>query len=420
MVVERDIIGIFGRMNSGKSSTMNLITDQETSIVDDKPGTTADTKVTLMEIHGIGPVKIFYTAGYDEKSGLGDKKRRKAEEDMKECDLALIVISSESKELQTEMELLEKARESDKQILILFNIFGNDQEKEIQIIENKYPLLNFYKKIFYQANDISFRPQLIQFILDNYDPKNRRIELFPFLEQDEFYVLIVPMDVETPEERFLRPQSMAVEYITRNWGYAVAYRPDLGKARNQNTEPEEKKRFMDFIDSLQKRPKVIITDSQAMDVFSRWCPDDIMLTTFSITMANYQSRGKLKLFADGINALSSLKAGDKLLIAEACNHSRIGEDIGTVQIPNTINKKYPGVIVEHIFGRSFPEVSKLQEYKLIIHCGGCMITPQKAGARLKDLEAAGVPITNYGLFLSYVQGKDALKKVLVPWCINMD
>lgn len=132
-------------------------------------------------------------------------------------------------------------------------------------------------------------------------------------------------------------------------------------------------------------------------------------------MINYMSKGKLKLFAEGINTMEKLKDRDKVLIAEACNHSRIAEDIGTVQIPNYIKKNYPGVIIEHNFGREFKDDSELSKYKLIIHCGGCMIDSQKLKARLHDLEALGVPITNYGIFLSFMQGKDTLKRVLKPW-----
>ena len=133
------------------------------------------------------------------------------------------------------------------------------------------------------------------------------------------------------------------------------------------------------------------------------------------SMINYFSRGRLKDFADGLKVLDNIKKGDKVLIVEACNHSRIGEDIGTKQIPDYFEEKFPGVILEHNFGREFQENDKLEDYKLIIHCGGCMISSQKLSARIRDLEAVGVPFTNYGLFLSYMQGKDALKMVLEPW-----
>lgn len=412
-MIERDHIGIFGKMNAGKSSLMNLLTQQQTSIVDAKPGTTTDTKTTLQEIHGMGPVKLFDTAGLDETGELGDKKRRKILSDLKECDLVFIIIDPSTDNFETEKEIIEKARELDKQILIIYNLF-NENDEEIKNVEKQISLLKFYKKITLKATDERYRQPLLSFILDNFESKNKKMELLPFLEKHEYYILNIPMDVETPPGRYLRPQAMSEEYITRNWAYPVSFRMDLAKARGADKEIE-KKRFLDFIENFKKRPKAIITDSQAMDILSKWAPKDLKLTTFSIMMINYMSRGKLNLFAEGIKALKELKAGDKVLIVEACNHSRIGEDIGTVQIPNHFKEKFPGVILEHNFGREFQENDKLNEYKLIIHCGGCMISPQKLLARVKDLVNLGIPFTNYGLFLSYMQGEESLKKVLEPW-----
>jgi [FeFe] hydrogenase H-cluster maturation GTPase HydF len=413
VLVERDHIGIFGKMNSGKSSVMNLLTQQETSIVDPTPGTTADTKIALQEIHGIGPVKLFDTAGLDEAGELGDKKRHKTFNDLKECDLVLLVIDPATQDIRTEQEVIDKARDLDKQILIIYNQFNQADSTQI---EKSLDLLRFYKKILIQANNINCRAELIEFILKNYAPKQDKTELLPFVKRDEYYVLIIPMDVETPPGRYLRPQAMVEEYITRQWAYPISFRLDLGKARGTSAEAaEEKKRFTDFLNNFQKRPETMITDSQAMDIMKDWCPKDIELTTFSIVMINYFSRGRLSDFATGVKALETLKPGDKVLIVEACNHSRIGEDIGTVQIPKHFAKKYPGVVIEHNFGREFQDNKHLEQYKLIIHCGGCMISAQKLQARLRDLETVGVPITNYGVILSYLQGPAALERVLKPF-----
>jgi hypothetical protein len=214
---------------------------------------------------------------------------------------------------------------------------------------------------------------------------------------------------------------MCEEYITRNWAYPASFRLDLKKARSE--DPDERKieeeRFLDFINNFKKKPKAAITDSQAIDVVSKIVPEDIMLTTFSITMINYFSRGKLKEFVDGLRALQNLKMNDKILIVEACNHSRIGEDIGTVQIPRYFKDKFPHVRLEYNFGREFQDNDKLNEYKLIIHCGGCMISSQKLAARIKDLENINVHFTNYGLFLSYMNGRKTLRRVLDPWNIYL-
>lgn len=419
MVIERENIGIFGKMNAGKSSVMNLLTQQNTSIVDQTPGTTTDTKIALLEIHGIGPVKLFDTAGLNEKGVLGEKKRKKAHNDLKESDLAIIVIDPSTNNFSTENNIIEKARELDKQILILYNLFDKKDRKNIASIEDNINALQFYKKIEMNAKDASERQNLLNFIIKNYEPKNSKIPLLPFIEKDEYYILNIPMDIETPPGRYLRPQAMVEEYITRNWAYPVSYRMDLAKARSKDNKisESEKKRFLDFLNNFRKKPKAIITDSQAMDVINMWTPNDISLTTFSIIMINHSSRGKLKDFAEGVRALETLKDKDKILIVEACNHSRIGEDIGTVQIPKYFKQRYPDIIIEHNFGREFQENKNLSEYKLIIHCGGCMISSQKLSARIRDLEAVGVPFTNYGIILSYMQGKEALDKVLKPWGI---
>ncbi len=416
MLVERDHIGIFGKMNSGKSSVMNLLTQQATSIVDATPGTTADTKIALQEVHGMGPVKLFDTAGLDERAGLGQKKRAKVFADLKECDLVLLVIDPDTDDFATEKEVLEKARDLDKQILVIYNLFQSAGAERIEVVEQAIPLLKFHKKVTLVAADESCRQALLEFVLANFVSKNVKMDLFPFLERDEFYVLNIPMDEETPPGRYLRPQAMAEEYITRHWAWPVSYRMDLGKARQGDAS--ERKRFDAFLNSFGRRPKAIVTDSQAMDLMHTWTPDDIMLTTFSIMMINYVSRGRLDAFVKGIEAVDTLTAGDKVLIAEACNHSRIAEDIGTVQIPNFIEQHRPGVQIDHNFGREFQENEQLQSYKLVIHCGGCMITAQKLLARIRDLDSVGVPYTNYGVFLSYAQGRAALRQVLLPWGID--
>ncbi|MCL3781623.1 GTP-binding protein [Prolixibacteraceae bacterium JC049] len=413
MVIERDHIGFFGKMNSGKSSLMNLLTQQTTSIVDSTPGTTADTKITLQEIHGIGPVKLFDTAGIDEQNELGAKKRTKAFSNLKECDLVLLVINPLTNDFDTEKAIIEQAREHDKQMLVLLNLFTEEARNEIPKVEEQLPLLQFYPKLALNAQNEKERSSLIDFIIRNFESKNITQPLLPFLEPDEFYILNIPMDEETPGGRYLRPQAMCEEYITRNWAYPVSYRMNLGKARANDIE--EKERFDQFLNSFNKRPKMIITDSQAMDIMDKWTPSDIQLTTFSIMMINYVSKGRLNEFVNGIRTLSSLQKGDKILIVEACNHSRIKEDIGTVQIPNYIANNLDGIIVEHNFGREFQENEQLQDYKLVIHCGGCMISAQKLMARLRELRSLHIPYTNYGVFLSYVQGKNSLKRVIAPW-----
>ncbi len=400
-------------MNAGKSSLMNLITQQESSIVDATPGTTADTRVTLTELHGIGPVKLMDTAGFDESDSLGEKKRKKVSSALKECDLVLLVIDPASPGLTTVKLLMEESLAEEKQLLIVYNLFHPSDELKIAMLEENLPDLKRFSKICLSALQPGNRSALLEFILANYVPKNNPTELLPFVEADEFYILNIPMDEETPPGRYLRPQAMAEEYITRHWGYPVSFRMNLGKARNNDAA--EKARWESFLGSFGRRPKLIITDSQAMDIMKSWTPEDIGLTTFSVMMINYMSRGMVAGFAAAVHTIDDMKPGDTILIAEACNHSRIKEDIGTVQIPNLIQQKYPGLKVKHVFGREWPDHDELESVKLVIHCGGCMITPQRMAARLRDLGKYGIPITNYGIFLSYIQGKNVLEQVLKPW-----
>ncbi len=412
-MTERDIIGIFGKMNSGKSSLMNLLTQQETSIVDSTPGTTADTKITLTEIHGLGPVKLMDTAGFNEQDELGDKKRKKAIAALKECDLVLLVIDPSTFDFETEKLILAEARTLDKQVIVVYNLFRITDRNRIEKVEESLAKLRIYRSIVLCAIDIKFRQPMLETILEHYIPKNLAIDLLPFVEEGEFYILNIPMDEETPPGRYLRPQAMAEEHITRKWAFPVSYRMNLTKARAG--DPSELDRWNSFISSFSKKPKAIITDSQAMDIMKDWAPADMALTTFSIMMINYMSRGRLNEFVTGIKALNSLQPGDSVLIAEACNHSRIREDIGTVQIPKLLRKFYPAVIVDFTFGREFIDDLDIKKYKLVIHCGGCMISNQRMAARLRDLKATNIPITNYGIFLSFVQGEQTLDRVIAPW-----
>ncbi len=420
--VDRNHIGIFGKMNSGKSTVMNLLLQQPASLVDETPGTTADTRVLNKEIHGLGPVSLYDTAGVDEKGALGKKKKDKVLGDLKECDLVLIVIDPSSGVYSPERELLEAARKLNKQVLVIYNIFKESSRNSFDKIESDIRVLKFYKKISICAVEEYERMRLLNFILENFRNPNKKTELLPFIKSGEFYVLVIVMDEEAPEGRLLRPQSMIQEYITRHRAWPVCYRLDLDRARSGDAllKEKEKRKFREFISALGKKPHAVIGDSQAVEYMHDWLEEDIELSTFSIVMINYFSRGRLRDFAKGTAAIDGLKSGDRVLIAEACNHSRIAEDIGTVKIPRLIKKYFSGVKVDHSFGREFKADDEISDYSLIIHCGGCMISSQKLQARLRDIESAGVPYTNYGLFLSYVSGRNVLERVLRPWKIKYD
>ncbi len=424
---ERNILCIAGRMNAGKSSLLNVLSGQKDyAIVDETPGTTADTVITIMEIHGIGPCKILDTAGIDESSALGDKKRKKTEEAIEESDCSLIVIdllrASETKDLSAELKLIRHAEKYGKQILIIYNLFQSDMDEEDiernqraidRLLGSSHPALRV------DATDMSTQQSLATFINTFFHRESCEIDLLPDLKNAGYVLLVVPMDEETPTLRLLRPQDMAVERILRNFATPVLFRPDLKKARSSNpSEAEtERKRFDQLINHLSESEdglQLVITDSQAFDVVSEWVPEEIPLTSFSIMMTNYMSFGNLELFIEGVKSVDELRPGDPILITEACNHSRKCDDIGTVQIPKQLEKKVGGKLnINFSFGRTYPE--DVSEYKMIIHCGACMIDRQKYLRRILKAKEVGVPFTNYGILLSYLQGENVLKRAVKPF-----
>ncbi|KPK32771.1 MAG: hypothetical protein AMS24_03225 [Chlamydiae bacterium SM23_39] len=422
-------IGIFGAVNVGKSTLMNIITQQTSSLVDKKPGTTADIKKELIELHNIGPVKLFDTAGINEKGILGKKKKIKTILALKESDLILLIIDPFNPiDLKYAKEILNLAKIYKKSYFVIYNIFENKKryyevrktQEVIQSIERK--LENNAPKLIVDLSK-SNTAKIIAFIEDNFQMNKQESEFLPHLKVGDTVFLNIPMDEETPRNRLLRPQAYVQENFLRRYIATFAYRMDLIKARNPNKkqQEQEKKRFQKTIKLLQEQNlKLLITDSQAIDIIHPWTRG-LEITTFSIIMADIVSRGKLNLFVEGLKVLKSLKKGDKILIAEACNHNRIKEDIGTVQLPKKLNFIYgkDNIIIEHAFGREV-DFLDLQKYKLIIHCGGCMLDQQKMQSRIIDLMQAKIPITNYGIILSYFQSPQTLRRVLKPFGLCLE
>jgi hypothetical protein len=220
------------------------------------------------------------------------------------------------------------------------------------------------------------------------------------------------MDEETPTLRLLRPQDMAVERLLRGYAIPVLHRIDLNKARRG--DESEKRRYIEIVKTLSgsaEKLSLVLTDSQAFDIVADWTPAKVPLTSFSIMMTNYMSYGDLGLFADGVKAIDKLKPGDEVLIAEACNHDRKCDDIATVQIPNRLEARVGGKLkFSFNFGRPFED--DLKRFKLIVHCGACMIDRQKFARRAELARGVKVPITNYGILLAYLKNPDTLKRAL--------
>lgn len=415
--IEYTTIALAGRVNVGKSSLLNLLSGQKDfAIVDARPGTTADTVVTRMEIHGLGPVKILDTAGLDEYSPLGEKKRKKTYEAVEEADLVLVVIGLSDikvKDFSVEKEVIKRALKYKKQVLIIYNNFFASAAKAKKFEQAINRKLGFkLPSLCLKALKSGEQKKLVKFITINYKPDSREIDLLPLASGTGYVLLNIPMDEETPELRLLRPQDMALERLLRKFLIPVLFRMNLKKARLGDVN--EKKRFLNLVKHLKNSSeglKLIITDSQAMDIMDRWTPEDTPLTTFSVMMANFMSYGNLSFFSSGLGAFSSLKNGDKIIIMESCNHNRKCDDIGTKQIPRLIKEKL-GLKLKIVFsfGRVLPE--NLRQYKLAIHCGGCMAERQKYGRRVIKLREAGVPVTNYGLFLSWVHNPKAAERVV--------
>ena len=408
-----------GRINVGKSSLLNLLSGQKDfAIVDAHPGTTADTVIARMEIHGLGPVKILDTAGIDEHSKLGEKKRKKTHEAIEEADLIFVVINLlnnfKDQNFAIEKEIIVRALKYNNQVLVIYNIFRSEESLDkIHKLENLANQKLNYKlpSICLNALNGEKQKRLVNFISTHFKKETRNIDLIPVEEKKGYVLLNIPMDEETPELRLLRPQDMALERLLRKYLIPVLFRMDLKKARASSIV--EKERFLNLVKHLensQEGLKLIITDSQAMDILDQWTPQATPLTTFSVMMANYMSYGNLDLFVKGLEAFSFLKNGDKILIMESCNHNRKCDDIGTKQIPRLIKEKLGLKLkIDFSFGRVMPD--DLSQYKLTIHCGGCMADRQKYGRRIVKLKEAGVPVTNYGLFLSWVHNPMAVKRV---------
>jgi small GTP-binding protein len=428
---DRVIMCFVGRTNVGKSSLLNILSGQKDyAIVDTTPGTTADTVTTVMEIHGLGPCKILDTAGMDEYSELGEKKRKKTIEAIEEADLSIIVIdllnAAETQDLTIETEIIERAEKHGKQILIIYNLFKYEEVDECAIEKSRRLvdrlLGGMHPSIVVDATDMSQQLMIATFINTFFQHKIHTIDLLPSLKNTGYVLLIVPMDEETPILRLLRPQDMAVERILRNYATPVLFRPDLNKARSPDPKvaSEERARFerlLEHLSSSDEGLQLVITDSQAFDAVSNWIPKEIPFTSFSIMMTNYMSFGNLELFIEGVKTVDSLKSHDNILIVEACNHSRKCNDIGTVQIPRLLKERIGGNInIDFSFGRTYPE--KVGKYKLIVHCGACMIDRQKYARRIVKAKEAGVPITNYGILLSYLKSEDVLQRAVQPFGIT--
>lgn len=374
---ERVHIGFFGRRNAGKSSLVNAVTGQEIAVVSDTRGTTTDPVKKAMELLPIGPVLVIDTPGFDDTGTLGEKRVRQTKRILNRTDIAVLVVDA-----------VEGLQDSDRELLALF------EEKGIPflLVYNKADLLETFpeetqQQIFVSAlkkeNIDRLKEKLAQYKEKTADVRYLVRDL---LHPGDLVVLVIPLDGSAPKGRLILPQQQVIRDVLEAGAAAVCVRDS---------------ELSVFLHQLEKKPAMVITDSQAFGKVSALVPEDILLTSFSILMARY--KGLLETAVRGVSAVDDLKDGDRILIAEGCTHHRQCEDIGTVKIPAWL-KKHTGkhLVIETCSGQDFPE--DLSPYALVIHCGGCMLNEREVRYRMKCAQDQAVFMTNYGIAIAYMHG----------------
>lgn len=393
---ERLHIGIFGKRNAGKSSIINALTGQNLSIVSEVKGTTTDPVLKAMELLPLGPVVLIDTPGLDDEGELGNLRVQKAYQMLNKTDLAILVVDGTVGMTQEDWDILGKIKEKQIPCLVVKNKAdllqkktGNLQDaedlKEAGDLEEAEalgaPML--WVSASKQENISEMKEQLTKLVPQGEHPRTIVGDLIQPLD---LIVLVVPIDASAPKGRLILPQQQTIRDILDHGAVAVVAK---------DTELKQ------TLETLGKKPALVITDSQAFEKVAQETPEDIPLTSFSILFARY--KGNLEVVASGAKALDTLEDGDTVLIAEGCTHHRQCEDIGAVKLPRFI-KKYTKKEINFEFtsGTEFPV--DLKKYKIIIHCGGCTLNEREMKYRLKCAGDAGIPITNYGTAIAYMKG----------------
>lgn len=373
---ERVNIGFFGRRNAGKSSVVNAVTNQKLSLVSDVPGTTTDPVYKAMELLPIGPVVIIDTAGYDDEGTLGQMRVKSTRQALNRTDIAVLVTDNTVGMGECERELVRLFEQKNIPFIIAKNI--KDENGDKLCADNEIIVSAKTGEGIYDLKERLGK-------LAKLPVRNERI-IGDKLKKNDLVVLVVPIDESAPKGRLILPQQQTIRDILDADACAVVVK---------DTE------FAQTVDALGSKIKLVITDSQAFASVSRCTPSNIMLTSFSILMARY--KGFLDTAVDGAKAIDNLKDGDKVLISEGCTHHRQCGDIGTVKIPNWLSKHTgKNIKIATTSGREFPD--DLSEYAMVIHCGGCMLTPKEMSYRMKCAVDQGVPFTNYGVAIAHMTG----------------
>ncbi len=370
-------IGVFGRTNVGKSSLLNRVTNQEISIVSEIAGTTTDVVEKSMELLPVGPVTFLDTAGLDDETELGEKRIEKTMKIINRIDVAVVVCDYEGLD-DYEKELIKKFDELKIPYLIVEN---KCDIKKVEIPDYKNVL---YTSVKDDENLVfRFKDALVKLLPDDFVNSPKIVgDLVP---PKSTVILVIPIDKEAPKGRIILPQVQTIRDLLDSdcLSYVV-----------KETELKQ------AIENLKTPPALVVTDSQAFKQVSEIVPEDIALTSFSILFARL--KGDLDEFIKGAKAIENLKDGDMVLILESCTHHAIEDDIGRVKIPNWLRKKTGKNLVIHNYaGHDFPDLS---DYKLVIHCGACMTNRREVLSRILIANQKNVPITNYGIVISYCLG----------------
>ncbi|MDF2563855.1 MAG: mnmE 2 [Massilibacillus sp.] len=387
-------IGIFGRRNAGKSSLINSLTKQEAALVSPIAGTTTDPVYKAMEILPIGPVMIIDTAGIDDSGTLGEMRIEKTKEVITKTDVAILVMDGQEKFSDYEENLIEELKKRKISTILVLN-----KEDVLPISDEKVKELKAKLKIpVLKVSTVSLqgiehlKEQLIKSVPDHWDGQPLVGDL---INGGDSVVMVVPIDTAAPKGRLILPQVQAIRDVLDHDGHALVVK---------------ERELKSLLDNLKEKPKLVITDSQEFLKVEADTPKEIKLTSFSILMARH--KGNLETLVMGAKAIDSLKRGDKVLIAEACTHQCQSDDIGRVKIPRWLRQYVGGELEFHwVSGNSFPV--DLQKYKLIIHCGGCMINRRAMLHRIQVAEDHKVPIVNYGVLIAKLHG--ILPRALSPF-----
>lgn len=373
---ERVHIGFFGKRNAGKSSVVNAVTNQELSVVSDVKGTTTDPVYKAMELLPLGPVEIIDTPGFDDEGELGSLRVKKTKQILNKTDIAVLVIDGSVGLTAAESELIGLFVKKSIPYLIVYN--KSDIAPKTNCAENEISVCAL------TGSNISELKEKIASLVKS-DSESRRI-IGNIIKPEDIIVLVTPIDEAAPKGRIILPQQQTLRDILDADALAVV-------TKEFQLEAALKK--------LAVKPALVITDSQAFAMVSKIVPEDIPLTSFSILMARY--KGFLESAVIGAAAIDDLKDGDKVLISEGCTHHRQCGDIGSVKLPALLRKKTGADIdITLSSGRDFPE--DVSQYKLVIHCGGCMLNEREIKYRMNSAEECNVPFTNYGTALAHLNG----------------